>query len=174
MWDRDAAPAGVARNCTPGRTPGKPRRLLRAGLGPGTVERESGNAAWRADWRGFFFLPRLLGAPHPLALGDGERDGPTPSPTKAGAGIALAMHCSSETRGADVATSADHSIACKLRDLTTVMPGLVPGIHVFRAASKTWMAGTSPAMTNEGSAQVETAPTACQISGRWRKSADSP
>jgi hypothetical protein len=27
------------------------------------------------------------------------------------------------------------------------MPGLVPGIHVF-AAVKTWMAGTSPAMTN--------------------------
>jgi hypothetical protein len=29
-----------------------------------------------------------------------------------------------------------------------VMPGLVPGIHVF-AARKTWMAGTSPAMTKE-------------------------
>jgi hypothetical protein len=30
-----------------------------------------------------------------------------------------------------------------------VMPGLVPGIHVFLAAreAKTWMAGTSPAMT---------------------------
>jgi len=29
-----------------------------------------------------------------------------------------------------------------------VMPGLVPGIHVFLAANiKTWMAGTSPAMT---------------------------
>ena len=31
--------------------------------------------------------------------------------------------------------------------LATVMPGLVPGIHVFIEASKTWMAGTSPAMT---------------------------
>jgi hypothetical protein len=32
---------------------------------------------------------------------------------------------------------------------TTVMPGLVPGIHVlfFSDARKTWMAGTSPAMT---------------------------
>jgi len=30
--------------------------------------------------------------------------------------------------------------------LSFVMPGLVPGIHVF-AASKMWMAGTSPAMT---------------------------
>jgi hypothetical protein len=29
------------------------------------------------------------------------------------------------------------------------MPGLVPGIHVFRAATKSWMAGTSPAMTTE-------------------------
>jgi hypothetical protein len=30
-----------------------------------------------------------------------------------------------------------------------VMPGLVPGIHVFGdGQSKTWMAGTSPAMTN--------------------------
>jgi hypothetical protein len=29
------------------------------------------------------------------------------------------------------------------------MPGLVPGIHVFAAAErKTWMAGTSPAMTS--------------------------
>jgi hypothetical protein len=27
------------------------------------------------------------------------------------------------------------------------MPGLVPGIHVRRAESKTWMAGSSPAMT---------------------------
>jgi hypothetical protein len=27
------------------------------------------------------------------------------------------------------------------------MRGLVPRIHVFRAAAKAWMAGTSPAMT---------------------------
>jgi hypothetical protein len=33
-----------------------------------------------------------------------------------------------------------------------VMPGLVPGIHVLIAAErKTWMAGTSPAMTNSTS-----------------------
>jgi hypothetical protein len=30
------------------------------------------------------------------------------------------------------------------------MPGLGPAIHVFRAAAKTWMAGTSPAMTARG------------------------
>src|SRR5437762_184046 len=29
----------------------------------------------------------------------------------------------------------------------SVMPGLVPGIHVFLPAGKTWMAGSSPAMT---------------------------
>jgi hypothetical protein len=27
------------------------------------------------------------------------------------------------------------------------MPGLVPGIHVLDLSNKTWMAGTSPAMT---------------------------
>jgi hypothetical protein len=33
------------------------------------------------------------------------------------------------------------------------MPGLAPGIHVFAAMTeeKSWMAGTSPAMTAEGS-----------------------
>jgi uncharacterized protein len=31
--------------------------------------------------------------------------------------------------------------------LQLVMPGLVPGIHVFLPSQKTWMAGTSPAMT---------------------------
>jgi hypothetical protein len=31
---------------------------------------------------------------------------------------------------------------------TLVMPGLTPGIHVFNLPQdKTWMAGTSPAMT---------------------------
>src|SRR6266436_6493278 len=29
------------------------------------------------------------------------------------------------------------------------MPGLVPGIHVFLCVAKTWMAGTSPAMTEQ-------------------------
>ncbi len=33
--------------------------------------------------------------------------------------------------------------------IITVMPGFMPGIHVFlhKADIKTWMAGTSPAMT---------------------------
>jgi hypothetical protein len=42
------------------------------------------------------------------------------------------------------ASAADGIASC------TVMPALVAGIHVFLslfAASKTWMAGTSPAMT---------------------------
>src|SRR5215510_9346383 len=29
----------------------------------------------------------------------------------------------------------------------SVMPGFMPGIHVFRFRQETWMAGTSPAMT---------------------------
>lgn len=33
-------------------------------------------------------------------------------------------------------------------NLEIVMPGLVPGIHVFKPRHrKTWMAGTSPGMT---------------------------
>jgi hypothetical protein len=37
------------------------------------------------------------------------------------------------------------------------MPGLVPGIHVLllRYPNKTWMAGTSPALTNERSELAE-------------------
>jgi DNA ligase-associated metallophosphoesterase len=34
------------------------------------------------------------------------------------------------------------------------MPGLVPGIHVFLSGAKTWMAGTSPAMTENMVASV--------------------
>jgi hypothetical protein len=38
------------------------------------------------------------------------------------------------------------------------MPGLVPGIHVFLlGAAKTWMAGTSPAMTPEMSQRYRNA-----------------
>ncbi len=33
--------------------------------------------------------------------------------------------------------------------LTVIMPGRVPGIHVLGPASKSWMAGSSPAMTTE-------------------------
>ncbi len=29
------------------------------------------------------------------------------------------------------------------------MPGLVPGIHVLLCVTKTWMAGTSPAMKQD-------------------------
>ena len=35
------------------------------------------------------------------------------------------------------------------------MPGLVPGIHVFAHRSKTWMPGTSPAMTEMDSARLK-------------------
>jgi len=36
-----------------------------------------------------------------------------------------------------------------MHDISFVMPGPVPGIHVF-LLGKTWMAGTSPAMTVSG------------------------
>jgi hypothetical protein len=37
-----------------------------------------------------------------------------------------------------------------MNGLYVVMPGLVPGIHVFAVQqSKTWMAGSSPAMTEK-------------------------
>src|SRR5439155_21493915 len=32
-------------------------------------------------------------------------------------------------------------------NLSSVMPGLGPGIHVLQSTSKSWMAGTGPAMT---------------------------
>ena len=41
-------------------------------------------------------------------------------------------------------------VTVRPNDLSAVMPALVAGIHVFLAgfpAKKTWMAGTSPAMT---------------------------
>jgi hypothetical protein len=37
------------------------------------------------------------------------------------------------------------------------MPALVAGIHVFRAVEKTWMAGTSPAMTFLSAARLSNA-----------------
>ena len=53
-----------------------------------------------------------------------------------------------------VMQEADISVSRQARDdFSFVMPGLVPGIHVFLAASKTWIAGTSPAMTSEGCAR---------------------
>jgi uncharacterized protein len=44
------------------------------------------------------------------------------------------------------------------------MPGLVPGIHVFLAGAKTWMAGTSPAMTESMVASV-VSPTVLDVAG---------
>src|SRR5215467_11621900 len=66
--------AGVVRSCTPGRTPEEPRQLLRAGPGPGTVERESGKSRWRAG-QARFLLGVCYGAPHPLVRGTGKETG---------------------------------------------------------------------------------------------------
>jgi hypothetical protein len=40
------------------------------------------------------------------------------------------------------------------RALSFVMPALVAGIHVFLALAKAWMAGTSPAMTQNGDYKI--------------------
>src|SRR5215467_16012357 len=81
---QDAAPAGVVRSCTPGRTPEQPRRLLPGRRGSGPREtRKRKDVAWRADWRGFLPLPRLLGAPTP-SLGEGKRDGLSRARPKSG------------------------------------------------------------------------------------------
>ncbi len=41
------------------------------------------------------------------------------------------------------------------------MPGLVPGIHVFLSEAKTWMTGTSPAMTELGDLPYRTCRRRC-------------
>jgi oxygen-independent coproporphyrinogen-3 oxidase len=51
----------------------------------------------------------------------------------------------------------------------SVMPGLVPGIHVFpaRSAIKAWMAGTSPAMTTSHPMRPSTTHTAFGVYVHW-------
>src|SRR6266481_1508656 len=44
------------------------------------------------------------------------------------------------------------------------MPGLVPGIHVFLGVARTWMAGTSPAMT-ESAILAVASPSAFEVAG---------
>src|SRR5215510_11603976 len=92
MAGRDAAPAGVVRSCTLGRTPEQPRRLLPGRPGPGTVKRESGKMSRGAPTGAVFFFFRACSARPSPRLREGKRDGLTPSPTKAGASIALATH----------------------------------------------------------------------------------
>jgi hypothetical protein len=72
-----------------------------------------------------------------------EKAGACPGCLKIESEIAPRRHC--EERG-DEAIQIDVRIVDKF----TVMPGLVPGIHVFAASQRqrTWMAGSSPAMTN--------------------------
>src|SRR5499433_3219248 len=74
------APAGVVRSCTPGRTPEQPRQLLRAGPGPGTVERESGKSRWRAGQARSFLLRLLWRATPPHFLGEWEKRRANPKP----------------------------------------------------------------------------------------------
>jgi len=63
----------------PGGPPEKPRRLLRAGLGPGTVERESGKSRV-ARWTGAFFLLASALARHTPSLGGTGKETGSPAP----------------------------------------------------------------------------------------------
>src|SRR4051812_40808032 len=57
------------------------------------------------------------------------------------------------------------------------MPGLVPGIDALLAKSKTWMAGTSPAMTNSNSEcvmNVEVKPSVISYKLLIEKDVDVP
>src|SRR5262249_62034815 len=74
MAGRDAAPAGVVRSCTLGRTPEQPRRLLPGRLGSGHREtRKRKDVAWRADRRGFLLPAAPARRAHPLAWGREKR-----------------------------------------------------------------------------------------------------
>src|SRR5262249_3240360 len=114
MAGRDAAPAGVVRNCTPGRTPEQPRRLLSGRLGSGHREtRKRKDVAWRADWRGSLPLPRLLGAPAP-SLGEGERDGLSRAPPKPGTEYAWRFDNRLGERPPMATQTAPHTPFCRL------------------------------------------------------------
>src|SRR5215510_7332772 len=76
VWFAAAPPGGPRSN---------PVSYYRAGLGPGTVERESGKSRWRAGQARIFFWRLLWRATPPHVWGNGKRDGQIPSPTKAGA-----------------------------------------------------------------------------------------
>ena len=93
---RDAAPAGVVRSCTPGRTPEQPRRLLSGRPGPGTVKRESGKMSRGAPTGAvFFFLPRLLGAPIPSFEGrEKRRANPKPDQSRGQHSVGYAVFLS--------------------------------------------------------------------------------
>src|SRR4051794_5001991 len=57
-------------------------------------------------------------------------------------------------------------MACRVKpeDADLVMPGLVPGIHVLAASRrKTWMAGTSPAMTLRNQPNSTTMPAIARL-----------
>src|SRR5215831_13545263 len=76
VWFAAAPPGGPRSN---------PVSYYRAGLGPGTVERESGKSRWRAGQARIFFWRLLWRATPPHFWGNGKRDGQTPRLTKPGA-----------------------------------------------------------------------------------------
>src|SRR5215831_20621950 len=98
VWFAAAPPGGPRKN---------PVSYYRAGLGPGTVERESGKSRWRAG-QARFLLPRLLWrATPPHFWGNGKRDGLSRARTKSGTGIALAMHLTPTSEHVNAAANAN-------------------------------------------------------------------
>src|SRR5262244_4306930 len=94
MAGRDAAPAGVVRSCTPGRTPEQPRRLLSGRLGSGHREtRKRKDVAGAPTGAGFFFFRACSARPSPRLRGR-KRDGLSRARPKSGTGIALASSLS--------------------------------------------------------------------------------
>src|SRR5262245_10278171 len=70
VWFAAAPPGGPRSN---------PVGYYRAGLGPGTVERESGKSRWRAG-QARFLLPRLLWRATPPRLGEWKKRRANPKP----------------------------------------------------------------------------------------------
>ncbi len=56
----------------------------------------------------------------------------------------LALPAAADSRSAEARSAKAEATCGKVSAESTVMRGLVPRIHVFRAAAKAWMAGTSP------------------------------
>src|SRR5215813_12226235 len=94
MAGRDAAPAGVVRSCTPGRTPEQPRRLLSGRLGSGHREtRKRKDVAGAPTSAGFFFFRACSARPSPRLRGR-KTDVLSRARPKSGTGIALASSLS--------------------------------------------------------------------------------
>jgi hypothetical protein len=58
------------------------------------------------------------------------------------------------------------TIAMRIAQRSSVMPGLEPGIHVFPAIAQTWMAGTSASEATRFFERLRPAMTICSLFAR--------